>query len=104
MDARNTDVMAAVDQATIDALAASAEEATDPNLVDDGRRTMVMSAADVNAIVEASEADADVSGGVNGNGQGEEPSSDDAGASGSRPAVGGAGKKKRGKRGKRSSG
>jgi hypothetical protein len=96
-DPGRTEVMSAVDAATIEALAASAEEPTDPRLVDDGRNTMVMSAVDVNAIVEAAEAEADVSGA---NGTGEEPSSDDAGST--RPGMGaGAGKKKRGKRGKR---
>lgn len=100
-DAGKTEVMAAVDPATLAAIeAAAAEEASDPNLVDDGRRTMVMSAVDVNAIVEAAAADADVSGATDGNGNGtsEEPSSDDAGASGSRGA---GGKKRRGGRRKR---
>ncbi|HUQ03452.1 MAG TPA: hypothetical protein VM261_13215 [Kofleriaceae bacterium] len=97
LDAGSTEVMAAVDPALLEAIAV--EERSDPNLVDDGKRTMVMSAVDVNAIVEAAEADADVSGGVNGNGTGEEPSSDDAGASGSRGSGSGSGsgKKKRGK-------
>jgi hypothetical protein len=97
-DAGRTEVMSAVDAATIEALAASAEEPTDPRLVDDGRNTMVMSAVDVNAIVEAAEAEADVSGG---NGTGEEPSSDDAGSTRPGMGAGAGGKKKRGKRGKR---
>lgn len=98
-DAGNTEVMSAVDPALLEAIAA--EEKADPRLVDDGRSTMVMSAVDVNAIVEASDESADVTGPMNGgNGHGEEPSSDDAGASGSRAG----GKKKRGKRNKRTSG
>lgn len=97
-DAGNTEVMTAVDEATLAAIAASSDEPTDPRLVDDGRRTMQMSVADVNAIVEATDDSADVTGPMNGgNGHGDEPSSDDAGASGSRAG----GKKKRGKRNKR---
>jgi hypothetical protein len=92
LDAGNTEVMAAVDDATLAAIEAG-EQSGDNNIVDDGKRTMVMSAVDVNAIVEASSSDADVSGPMNG----EEPSSDDAGASGSRGGKG----KRRGKRNKR---
>lgn len=89
MDAGNTEVMAAVDDATLAAIAAS-DESSDSNLVDDGKRTMVMSAVDVNAIVEAADAEADVSGGVNG----DEPSGD----GGPGDSRGGQGKKRRGKR------
>lgn len=95
-DAGKTEVMTAVDEATLQAIAAAAaEEATDPNLVDDGKRTMVMSAVDVSAIVEAAAAEADVSGASEATG--EEPSSDDAGASGASGARG-QGKKRRGKK------
>jgi hypothetical protein len=95
-DAGNTEVMSAVDPALLEAIAV--EERGDPGLVDDGKRTMQMSVADVNAIVEAADESADVTGPMNGgNGHGDEPSSDDAGASGSRAS----GKKRRGKRNKR---
>lgn len=95
-DASRTEVMAAVDPATLEGLSDETGDTGDSQLVDDGKRTMVMSAVDVNAIVESADAESDVTGPMNGgNGHGEEPSSDDAGGSGAR------GKKRRGKRNKR---
>jgi hypothetical protein len=101
-DASNTEVMAAVDPATLAALADETGDTGDSKLVDDGKRTMVMSAVDVSAIVEQADAESDVTGPMNGgnggNGHNDEPSVDDPGGSGARGK-----NKRRGKRNKRNS-
>ncbi len=92
-DAGTTDVMEAVDPATIEGLAG---ETDDDGIVDDGKRTSVMSAVDVSAIVEATETE--TSGAVNGDDGG---NGTDDGPTGDGPAAAGTGKKRRGKRSKR---
>lgn len=81
-DGSRTEVMPAMNPDMLDGVVETT--ASDDGLVDDGRRTMVMSAVDVSAIVEAAETES--SGGVS--------SGDEDGPSGDGPSASGKPKKK----------
>lgn len=93
-DASRTEVMAAVTdpEAAVDGVVVTS--ASDDGLVDDGRRTTVMSAADISAVVEAAETE--TSGPVGGEDDG--PSTDGPSGEGNGNGAAAGGKRKRGGR------
>ena len=95
-DASRTEIMTAVPDpdAVVDGVVETT--ASDDGLVDDGRRTMVMSSVDIAAVVEAAEAE--TSGPVNGDDDG--PSGDGPSSDGNGAPAGGK-RKRGGRRGKK---